>query len=107
MNINYLSYNPTFELISLRGNSAQSLSVDDTGDQTGDILPEGLYVIWATESCVIKIAPDALTGLTATNGFPIPSDVIIGHFVFDGECKLGGITASGASTIYYHKVTPQ
>jgi hypothetical protein len=80
--------------------AAGTLAVSAAAAQTA-VLPEGLYHVWCTVECFIKVAVTA-NDLTAANGYIVRTSTTVAVPVRSGM-RIGAI-AGGAGTLSYHKV---
>lgn len=91
--------------ISLSGNAQASVALSTT-EAVSAALDSGVYDVWCASDCYLKVATAALhtaTPVTTSNGYLLRAGNTVPIYVPDQE-KIGGIVASGTTTLYYHKV---
>lgn len=89
--------NPIF----LEGNSQQSFAISSSAAQSA-ALHEGLYDVWSTIDCYIKVEETA-TDVTTSTGYILFAYNVV-TLGIDESRKIGAITASGTGTLQIHKV---
>lgn len=98
--LNYPATAPN--VVLLQGHAQGTLSLSTSAAQTS-VLPEGLYDLWTTADCYIKVATTA-NNVTTSTGYLLRSGVTLPSVLIRGVDKIGGIVASGTATLSYHKV---
>lgn len=93
-------YGLVSDAVNLFGNAAATLSISAAAAQT-DVLTAGIYDVWATVDCYLKVATTA-NDVTTANGYLVRSGTTVSVVIPTG-CKLGAI-AGGAGTLSYHRV---
>ena len=89
------------DAISLSGNAQASIALSITAAQSA-ALPSGVYDVWATNDCYIKVNATA-NDVTVATGYLLRAGNTISIVVPTQE-KIGAIVASGTGTLYYHRV---
>jgi len=89
--------NPVF----LEGNSQQSFAISSSAAQSA-ALHEGLYDVWSTIDCYIKVEETA-TDVTTSTGYILFAYNVV-TLGIDESRKIGAITTSGTGTLQIHKV---
>lgn len=89
------------DAIDLFGNAQGTVSLSTTGAQSA-ALAEGLYDVWCADDVYIKIDPTA-SDVTTSTGYLLRAGNTIPLIVRQSH-KIGGVLASGTSTLCYHKV---
>jgi hypothetical protein len=87
--------------VYLAGNAQIPLSISASAAQTA-ALSEGLYDVWTTTDCCVKVATTA-NDVTTSTGYIIYAGAIITLVVPD-QYKIGAITSSASGTFSAHKV---
>lgn len=77
------------------------LALTTTGAQT-DLLAGGIYDVWTTADCFLKIGVTA-SDVTTTTGYPVWMGNVISLVVPDQE-RIGAIVASGTAVLSFHRV---
>lgn len=83
------------------GSAAGTLAVSASAAQTA-VLPEGVYHVWCTVECFIKVGTTA-SDVTAANGYIVRLNETRAVTVRPTH-RIGAI-AAGAGTLSYHKVS--
>lgn len=63
---------------------------------------EGIYDVWCAVDCYVHVGPDAAS-LTTSTGYLLRAGNTIPLMVRKNS-GIGGILASGANTLYYHRI---
>lgn len=93
------------EALDIVGQSASSLSINNSSAVQSSSLPIGIYKVWSTVDCRIRIDPSNASGVTATNG-----DLLFAlntEFYHVGEGQKIGVIAQNpgeTGTFFYHWV---
>lgn len=87
--------------ISISGFSQASLSISGIAAQSA-ALTGGVYDVWSTVDCYIKINATA-NDVTTSTGYLLRANNTVPMQVPDQE-KIGAITSGAAGTLTYHRV---
>jgi hypothetical protein len=98
--LNYPATAP--QVVLLQGHAQGTVSLTTTAAQSS-ALEEGLYDLWTSADCYIKVATTA-NDVTTGNGYLLRSSVTLPSVLIRTGDKIGGIVASGTGTLSYHKV---
>lgn len=86
--------------VDIEGNAQATLAISAAAAQTAALV-EGIYAVWATVACYVKVA-DSANDVTTATGYIVRADTTVFVFVRNGK-KLGAI-AGGAGTLSYQRV---
>ena len=88
------------DAISISGHAQISMPISTVAAQSA-ALAGGIYDVWASADCYIKIAP-AAGDVTPQNGYLLRAGNTVPVVVPDQE-KIGVVLAAGVGTFYLHK----
>lgn len=92
-----------FDPVDPEGNAQARLALTVAAAQTS-ALNEGVYDVWCTVDCYIKVDPvDATASLTTLTGYLIKAGNVVPVVIRQGS-MLGGIVGAGTGTLSYHRV---
>lgn len=87
----------------LEGNTQGTVSSATNAAQSAALL-EGIYDIWGTQDCYVKVGTTA-TDVTAANGYLLKAAAALPvRIVVRADSKIGAILAATAGVLSYHRV---
>lgn len=96
---------PTFvtDAADIEGSAQGTVSSATSAAQSG-ALQEGIYDLWNTQDCYIKVAATANDVTAATGYFVKAAATIPVRIVVRANSKIGAIMASAVGSLAYHRV---
>lgn len=91
----------TIDAVDISGRAQVSVAISGTATQSA-ALSAGIYDLWATVDCYVKVAADA-NGVTTATGYLLRAGNTV-PFVVPEQQKIGAITSGAAGSIAFHRV---
>lgn len=88
------------DAVVIEGSTQGTLALSTTGAETA-ALREGIYDVWCTADCFIKVGTTA-SDVTTSNGYVLLAGNVIPVLIREDR-KLGGVVGTGTATLSYHK----
>ena len=92
----------TSDLIDIAGRAQASFTYSDTAADADD-LSEGIYDVWATTDCYIKVHATNAADVAANTGYIVYANTVL-PVLIPKEYHLGAIRSATNGTLYYHQI---
>lgn len=94
---------PVAGVVDLKGHAQGTvLSITGTAAQTAAFSLDGIYDVWSTVDCWLKVDPTA-NDVTALTGYLLRANQTVAVMIRALD-KLGAITGGGSGSLSFHKI---
>ena len=94
--------NDVSDLIDIAGRAQASFAYTNAAADADD-LAEGIYDVWATTDCYIKVHPTDASDVAANTGYILFANQVI-PVLIGYQHHLGAIRSATNGTLYYHQI---